>query len=69
MVGFAIEEQAIYPRLGKRSKRYDLAKRSKRIDAKKYPLSVGAGEHTFLNFDEQFEQGLRLIIKGLQGKQ
>jgi TetR/AcrR family tetracycline transcriptional repressor len=69
VVGFAIEEQAIYPRLGKRSKRYDLAKRSKRIDAKKYPLSVGAGEHTFLNFDEQFEQGLRLIIKGLQGKQ
>jgi AcrR family transcriptional regulator len=65
VVGFAIEEQAIYPRPGKRSKRYDLAKRAKRIGSDKFPLAVAAGEHAFLDFDEHFEQGLRLIIKGL----
>jgi AcrR family transcriptional regulator len=66
-VGFTIEEQAVYPRLGKRSKRYDLAKRAKRIDGNKFPLAVAAGEHVFLDFDKHFEQGLRLIIKGLRG--
>jgi TetR/AcrR family tetracycline transcriptional repressor len=66
-IGFAIEEQAIYPRPGKRRKRYDLAERAKRIDNKKFPLAVAAGEHTFVDFEEHFEQGLRLIIKGLSG--
>jgi TetR/AcrR family tetracycline transcriptional repressor len=65
VVGFAIEEQAVFPRPGKRSKRYDLAKRAKRIGKDKFPLAVAAGEHTFLDFDEHFEQGLRVIIKGL----
>ncbi len=66
-VGFTIEEQAVYPRPGKRSKRYDLAARAKRIDCKKFPLAVAAGEHAFLDFDARFEEGLRLIIKGFQG--
>jgi TetR/AcrR family tetracycline transcriptional repressor len=66
VVGFTIEEQAVYPRPGKRSKHYDLAKRAKRIDSKKFPLAVAAGEHAFLDFAERFEQGLRLIIKGLR---
>jgi TetR/AcrR family tetracycline transcriptional repressor len=65
-VGFTIEEQAVYPRPSKRSKRYDLAARAKRIDAKKFPLAVAAGEHSFVDFDTRFEQGLRLIIKGFQ---
>jgi hypothetical protein len=58
--------QAVYPRPGKRCKRYDLAKRAKRIDSKRYPLSLAAGEYAFLDFGARFEQGLRLIIKGLQ---
>jgi TetR/AcrR family tetracycline transcriptional repressor len=66
-VGFTIEEQAVYPRPGKRSKRYDLADRAKRVDAKKFPLAAAAGEHAFLDFDAHFEQGLRLILKGFQG--
>ena len=65
-VGFTIEEQAVYPRPGKRSKRYDLAKRAKRIDSKRYPLAVAVGEHAFVDFAERFEQGLQLIIRGLQ---
>jgi TetR/AcrR family transcriptional regulator, tetracycline repressor protein len=66
-IGFAIEEQAVYPRPGKRLKRYELAERAKRVDSKRFPLAAGAGEHTFLDFDKHFEQGLRLIIRGLQG--
>src|SRR5690242_13765581 len=58
--------QAVYPRPGKRCKRQDLAKRAKRIDSKRYPLSVVAGEHAFLDFGPSYEQGLRLIIRGLQ---
>ena len=63
-VGFTIEEQAVYPRPGRRSKRYDLARRAKRIDGRKFPLSVAAGEHSFLDFDERFEQGVRVILEG-----
>lgn len=64
-VGFAIEEQAVYPRAGRRRKRYELAERAKHVDSKRFPLAAAAGEHTFENFDDQFEQGLRLIVKGL----
>ncbi|PYU21793.1 MAG: TetR family transcriptional regulator [Acidobacteria bacterium] len=65
-IGFAIEEQAVYPRPGKRRKRYELAQRAKRVDRKRFPLAAAAGEYTFLDFDKHFEQGLRLIVKGLQ---
>ena len=64
-VGFAIEEQAVYPRPGKRRKQYDVAKRAKRVDSKRFPLAAAAGEYTFLDFDRHFEQGLRFIVKGL----
>ena len=67
-VGFAIEEQAVYPRAGRRRKRYELAERAKRVDSKRFPLAAAAGEHTFGNFDEQFEQGLRFIVKGLAAR-
>lgn len=66
-IGFAIEEQAVYPRPGKRRKRYELAERTKRVDSKKFPLAAAAGEHTFADFDEHFQHGLRLIIKGFSG--
>lgn len=64
-VGFTIEEQAVYPRPGRRRKRYELSERAKRVDRKRFPLAAAAGEHTFGNFDEHFEQGLRLVVKGL----
>jgi hypothetical protein len=57
--------RAVYPRPGRRQKRYDLAERSKRVDSKKFPLAAAAGEHTFADFDKHLEQGLRIIIKGL----
>ena len=64
-VGFTIEEQAVFPRPGKKRKRYEFAERAKRIDRERFPLAAAAGEHTFVDFDRHFEQGLRLIIRGL----
>jgi TetR/AcrR family tetracycline transcriptional repressor len=63
-IGFAIEEQAVYPRPGRRQKCYELSERAKRIDTKKFPLAAAAGEHTFADFDKHFERGLQIIIKG-----
>jgi len=64
-VGFTIEEQAVCPRPGKRDPRYDPSKRAQRIDRERFPLTMAAGEEMY-KFDEQFEQGLRIIIRGLR---
>jgi TetR/AcrR family transcriptional regulator, tetracycline repressor protein len=64
-VGFTIEEQAVCPRPGKRDPRYDLPKRAERIDREQFPLALAAGKEMY-KFDEQFEQGLRIIIRGLR---
>jgi TetR/AcrR family tetracycline transcriptional repressor len=63
-VGFTIEEQAVCPRPGKRDPRYDLPKRSQRID-REFPLALAAGKEMY-KFDEQFAEGLRIIIRGLR---
>ncbi len=64
-VGFAIEEQAVVPRPGKRDPRYDPPKRTERIGREQFPLTLAAGKEMY-KFDEQFEQGLRIIIRGLR---
>src|SRR3984957_12093645 len=64
VVGFMIEEQAIFPQPGKRNKQYDPKKRAKRIDAKKFPLSLAAGSEAFGRFDERFTRGVELILRG-----
>ncbi len=63
-VGFTIEEQAVCPKPGKRDPRYDLTKRAQRIDPKRFPLALVAGEEMY-NFDERFDRGLQVIIRGL----
>ena len=65
VVGFTIEEQAIFPRPGKRNKQYDPKKRAKRIDANKFPLSLAAGHEAFGTFDERFTRGVELILRGV----
>ena len=63
-VGFTIEEQAVYPRPGKRDPRYDLKRRAARmIPAEQFPLTLAAGQEMF-DFDRQFQEGLQLIIRG-----
>jgi TetR/AcrR family tetracycline transcriptional repressor len=63
-VGFTIEEQAVCPRPGKRDPRYDLTRRAQRIDPERFPLALASGQEMH-NFDEQFDKGLRIIIRGL----
>jgi AcrR family transcriptional regulator len=65
-VGFAIEEQAIYPRPGQRSEQYDPARRAARIDAARLPLAAATGDELIGSFDERYEHGLRLILAGLE---
>ena len=66
VVGFTIEEQAVYPRPGELDERYDLEKRAKRLDSENLPLALAATKDAFSHFDERFEQGLQTIIRGLQ---
>jgi hypothetical protein len=64
-VGFTIEEQAAYPRQGKRDPGHDLKRRADRmIPAERFPLVLAAGEE-ILDFERQFQQGLQLIVRGL----
>jgi TetR/AcrR family tetracycline transcriptional repressor len=64
VIGFTIEEQGIFPRKGQRSKRYDPAKRAKRIDQEKFPLSIAVGPESFTQFEESFNRGVELILRG-----
>jgi len=66
VVGFTIEEQAVFPRRGKRNQQYDPAKRAKRIDPNKFPLSLAAGQEAFSQFDERFDRGVQLILNGVR---
>ena len=66
VVGFTIEEQAVYPRPGELNKKYDLKKRAKRIDREKLPLALAVGQYAFSHFDERFERGLQTIARGLR---
>jgi TetR/AcrR family tetracycline transcriptional repressor len=61
-VGFTIEEQVVRPRPSKRHPRYDLPKRAER---QQFPLALAAGKQMH-KFDEQFEAGLQIIIRGLR---
>ena len=66
VVGFTIEEQAVYPRPGELDEKYDLEKRAKRIESQKLPLALAVGQEAFSHFDERFEQGLQTIVRGIQ---
>ena len=65
-VGFTIEEQAVYPMPGERNAQYDLARRAERIDAQRFPLALAMGEEFFARFDERFERGLDIILRGIE---
>jgi TetR/AcrR family tetracycline transcriptional repressor len=66
VVGFTIEERAVYPRPGELDEKYNLEKRAERIDSEKLPLALAAGQEAFSHFDERFERGLQTIVRGLQ---
>jgi TetR/AcrR family transcriptional regulator, tetracycline repressor protein len=65
VVGFTIEEQAVRPG-GSTDSRYQPEVRARRIDGDRFPLTQQAGEIQFGDFDARFDQGVRIIIAGLE---
>ncbi|WP_431043940.1 TetR/AcrR family transcriptional regulator C-terminal domain-containing protein [Streptomyces sp. P1-3] len=64
-LGFVTEEQAVQVAPGERAAGYDVDERAARIGAD-HPLAAAAGADLFLNYEERFEEGLRVIIAGIE---
>ncbi|KUJ66925.1 TetR family transcriptional regulator [Streptomyces albus subsp. albus] len=64
-LGFVIEEQAVRPVPGESAAGYDVERRAEWIGAD-YPLASAAGADFFLDYDGRFEEGLRVIISGVE---
>ena len=67
-LSFVMEEQAVYPRPGRRSPRYDIAARNARLDPKEFPLLRRSGKILFEGFDRRYREGLELILLGAKTK-
>ncbi|GHE13096.1 TetR/AcrR family transcriptional regulator C-terminal domain-containing protein [Streptomyces alanosinicus] len=62
-VGFVIEEQGVRPLPGERREGYDITERARRLA--EYPLAAEAGGLLFDGYDEQFEEGLAIVVAGI----
>ena len=63
-ISFVTEEQAVFPKPGKRSPRYNIEKRKARLDPAKFPVLRESGAILFDRFDRRFKEGLGLILSG-----
>ncbi|MER5737946.1 TetR/AcrR family transcriptional regulator C-terminal domain-containing protein [Streptomyces sp. NPDC002262] len=63
-LGFVTEEQGTEARPGDPREGFDIEERARRLAA--YPLAAAAGAEIFAGYDERFEEGLRLIIAGIE---
>ncbi|MGW2639560.1 TetR/AcrR family transcriptional regulator C-terminal domain-containing protein [Streptomyces sp. NPDC001348] len=63
-VGFVTEEQGVRPLPGERREGYDIEERARRLAD--YPLAAEAGKLLFDDYDEQFEEGLALVVAGIE---
>lgn len=63
-LSFVTEEQAVFPKPGERSPRYNIEKRNARLDPVKFPLLRKSGKILFDRFDRRFKEGLDLILNG-----
>jgi TetR/AcrR family tetracycline transcriptional repressor len=66
VVGFTIEEQAVWPDTENRDKRYTPERRATRLDKDKFPLTLRVGEELFTTPTSRFELGLDVILRGLE---
>ncbi|MER6024805.1 TetR/AcrR family transcriptional regulator C-terminal domain-containing protein [Streptomyces sp. NPDC001851] len=62
-IGFVTEEQGVVPLPGERREGYDVEQRARRMAG--YPLAAEAGQLLFDGYDEQFEEGLALVVAGI----
>ncbi|MFS8200877.1 TetR/AcrR family transcriptional regulator C-terminal domain-containing protein [Streptomyces sp. CWNU-52B] len=63
-LGFVTEEQGVEPLPGDRREGYDMAERARLMAD--FPLSVQAGAELFADYDRHFEEGLALVIAGIE---
>lgn len=68
-LSFVMEEQAVFPRPGVRSARYDLEKRASKLDERELRIHRQAGAILFDRFDRRYKEGLDLILEGAQQSQ
>ncbi|WP_411293646.1 TetR/AcrR family transcriptional regulator C-terminal domain-containing protein [Streptomyces kunmingensis] len=65
-LGFVTEEQGMRPYPPQEPPAIDVAERAERLAA--YPLAAAAGGQLFAAYDERFEEGLRLIVSGIEAR-
>ncbi|MEV7727384.1 TetR/AcrR family transcriptional regulator C-terminal domain-containing protein [Streptomyces sp. NPDC087917] len=62
-LGFVTEEQGVEPLPGERREGFDIEERAARLAD--FPLSAAAGADLFQDYEEGFEEGLRLVVAGI----
>ncbi|GHI05439.1 TetR family transcriptional regulator [Streptomyces cellostaticus] len=65
-IGFVTEEQGVQPLPDERREGYDIGERARRMAG--FPLAAAAGELLFDGYDSQFEEGLALVIAGIEAR-
>ncbi|MFF5155133.1 TetR/AcrR family transcriptional regulator C-terminal domain-containing protein [Streptomyces sp. NPDC000348] len=65
-LGFVTEEQGVQPLPGERREGFDVAERARAMA--EYPLAAQAGREIFENYDRHFEEGLDLLIAGIEAR-
>jgi AcrR family transcriptional regulator len=65
-IGFVTEEQGAEPLPDERREGYDVEERARRMAD--FPLSAAAGAEIFEDYDRHFEEGLALVIAGIEAR-
>ncbi|KUO21663.1 TetR/AcrR family transcriptional regulator [Streptomyces dysideae] len=65
-LGFVTEEQGVEPMAGERREGYDVDERARLMAD--YPLSAQVGAEIFADYDRHFEEGLVLVIAGIEAR-
>ncbi|MFD7980673.1 TetR/AcrR family transcriptional regulator C-terminal domain-containing protein [Streptomyces sp. NPDC059071] len=63
-LGFVTEEQGTEPVPGQPREGFDVDERAERLAG--FPLAAAAGAEIFTDYDSGFEEGLRLIVAGIE---
>ncbi|MGW2489625.1 TetR/AcrR family transcriptional regulator C-terminal domain-containing protein [Streptomyces sp. NPDC001606] len=65
-LGFVTEEQGMQPRPDEPQQGYDIGERARRLAD--HPLAAEAGKVLFDDYDRQFEEGLAVVIAGVEAR-
>ncbi|MFE6772413.1 TetR/AcrR family transcriptional regulator C-terminal domain-containing protein [Streptomyces fimicarius] len=65
-MGFVTEEQGVQPMPDERREGFDVDERAARMA--EFPLAAAAGPEIFTDYDERFEDGLLLIVAGIEAR-